>query len=134
MLCFSEQCLSTAKQLKLKNLFATKALLEKVLAGGKATLAQVRMLVPCYSTNKGFEPLEGKETAMHLYVSTVIPYSAKILRRIIFAVFADWSRTVKIKLANFFNTSSAQRLSLDSELYMYRHANMEHTLNIFFGT
>ena len=43
-----------------------------------------------------------------------LPYSTKFSRRIIFAVFADWSWTAKIKLANFFNTSSAQRLSLDN--------------------
>ena len=70
----------------------------------------------------------GEEVSTHI----AVPYSAKFSRRIIFAVFADWSRTAKIKLANFFNTSSAQRRSLDSELY--RHANMEHTLDIFFGT
>ena len=45
------------------------------------------------------------ESAMLAIGDKGIPYSAKFSRRIIFAVFADWSRTAKIKLANFFNTS-----------------------------
>ena len=60
-----------------------------------------------------------------------MPYSTKFSRRIIFVVFADWSWTAKIKLANLL-VASAQRLSLDNELY--RHSNVEHTLDIFFGT
>ena len=35
---------------------------------------------------------------------TNIPYSTKFSRRIIFAVFADWCRTSKIKLAKSLNS------------------------------
>lgn len=41
LLCISEHCLSTAKQLKLENLFAARIVLEKVLRHGRATVAQV---------------------------------------------------------------------------------------------
>ena len=59
------------------------------------------------------------ETSQGHAISRLVdmPYSAKFSRHISFAVFADWSQTAKIKLANFSILSSGQRLSLDSELY-----------------
>ena len=63
-------------------------------------------------------------------LSSYIPYSAKFSRRIIFAGLGP--RKLSSRIFSIL-VASAQRLSLDSEL-LYRHANVEHTLDIFFGT
>ena len=72
------------------------------------------------------------ETSQGHAISRLVdmPYTAKFSRHISFAVFADWSQTAKIKLANFSILSSGQRLSLDSELY--HHA--AKTWSTHFGT
>ena len=67
-------------------------------------------------------------------ISPYLPYSAKVLRHIIFVVFTDSSWTAKIMLTNFFQTSSAYRGCHSTVNCTTTQQNMEHTLDMFFGT